>query len=82
MFILKHSFIIFFKHWKNLPNYVIAIDTRDRLLPQIAYVIEENIILADGAVYNPLTKHYFEGLKEDGKSYKLRPRLKKVYPHD
>lgn len=33
-----------------MPNYSVIIDTRDRLIPQLAYVVEENIELGEGRV--------------------------------
>ncbi|KAI3421045.1 hypothetical protein GPALN_014672 [Globodera pallida] len=63
------------------PNYTILIDTRDRLIPQIAYVIERNIVLlSNNAIVHPLVKHYFESF--DGTCYKSRPWHTKVYPND
>ncbi|KAL3090043.1 hypothetical protein niasHS_006495 [Heterodera schachtii] len=63
------------------PNYTLLIDTRDRLIPQIAYVVERNIVLlSSGAIVHPLVKHYFESF--DGTCYKSRPWHKKVYPND
>uniref|UniRef100_A0A915NUT6 Hemimethylated DNA-binding domain-containing protein n=1 Tax=Meloidogyne floridensis TaxID=298350 RepID=A0A915NUT6_9BILA len=53
------------------PNYTIIIDTRDRLVPQIAYVLERNILLSEGGIVHPLINHYFESF--DGKCYKSRP---------
>lgn len=34
-----------------MPNYSVIIDTRDRLIPQLAYVVEENIELNEGRVW-------------------------------
>ena len=48
------------KDLKEQPNYTILIDTRDRLNPQIGYVAEENIMLAENSIIHPLIKHYFE----------------------
>uniref|UniRef100_A0A1I8B6Q8 YccV-like domain-containing protein n=1 Tax=Meloidogyne hapla TaxID=6305 RepID=A0A1I8B6Q8_MELHA len=62
------------------PNYTIIIDTRDRLVPQIAYVLERNVILSEGFIVHPLINHYFESF--DGKCYKSRPWHKNVYPND
>lgn len=39
-----------FQEWSEMPNYSIIIDTRDRLIPQLAYVVEENIELSEGRV--------------------------------
>ncbi|VDN57608.1 unnamed protein product [Dracunculus medinensis] len=73
---------IYFKDWSELPNYAVIIDTRDRLIPQVAYVVEENIELHEGWVcfLHPLIKNYFEYY--DGKHYVSRPWHKKLYPND
>ncbi|MCP9259912.1 Hemimethylated DNA binding domain protein [Dirofilaria immitis] len=68
------------KEWSEMPNYSVIIDTRDRLIPQLAYVVEENIELGEGRVFHPLIKNYFEAF--DGKHYSSRPWHKKVYPND
>jgi len=69
------------KELADLPNYTVLIDTRDRLIPQVGYVAEENIVLEDdGAVVHPLVKHYFEAF--DGKCYQSRPWHRKIYPND
>ncbi|OZC07770.1 hemimethylated DNA binding domain protein [Onchocerca flexuosa] len=39
------------KEWSEMPNYSVIIDTRDRLIPQLAYVVEENIELGEGRVW-------------------------------
>ena len=44
-----------------MPNYAVLVDTRDRLTPQLAYVVEENInIVHNTRIYHPLVEHYFE----------------------
>uniref|UniRef100_A0A1I7Z6W8 YccV-like domain-containing protein n=1 Tax=Steinernema glaseri TaxID=37863 RepID=A0A1I7Z6W8_9BILA len=68
------------KDWRDLPNYTVAIDTRDRVTPQIAYVVEQNIEIDKNTVFHPLVKHYFESF--DGKRYALRPALREMYPDD
>ncbi|KAL3997221.1 hemimethylated DNA binding domain protein [Acanthocheilonema viteae] len=68
------------KEWSEMPNYSVIIDTRDRLIPQLAYVVEENIELGEGRIFHPLVKNYFEAF--DGKHYTSRPWHKKVYPND
>jgi hemimethylated DNA binding protein len=66
---------------RNLPNYSVLIDTRDKLIPQIAYVPEENIEIVENVkIIHPLVEHYFE--QWDGALYLLRPWLRKVYPQD
>lgn len=39
-----------------MPNYSIIIDTRDRLIPQLAYVVQENIEMSEGKVRTHLSK--------------------------
>ncbi|KAK0424936.1 hypothetical protein QR680_008934 [Steinernema hermaphroditum] len=68
------------KEWRDLPNYTVAVDTRDRVTPQIAYVVEENIELDGNTVFHPLVKHYFESF--GGGRYALRPALREMYPDD
>jgi len=68
------------KEWADEPNYTILIDTRDRLIPQIAYVVQQNVVISSGPVVHPLVKHYFESF--DGTCYKSRPWHKSVYPND
>lgn len=41
----------FIQEWSEMPNYSVIIDTRDRLIPQLAYVVEENIELGEGRVW-------------------------------
>lgn len=44
-----------------MPNYSVIIDTRDRLIPQLAYVVEENIELGEGRVWvSSLVYFYFK----------------------
>ena len=58
------------------------VDTRDRLIPQLAYVVEENIELAPKRldIYHPLVNEYFESSNRE--RYLMRPKVKRVYPHD
>ncbi|CAH1798520.1 unnamed protein product, partial [Owenia fusiformis] len=43
------------KHWRDMPNYSILVDTRDRMSPQTTYVPQENIeIVRNTAVVHPL----------------------------
>lgn len=68
-------------HWRNMPNYSILVDTRDRLTPQLTYVPEENIeIISNMKIMHPSIEDYFEGF--DGAQYLPRPWMKVVYPHD
>ncbi len=69
------------QHWRHMPNYAVLVDTRDRLTPQLAYVVEENIEVVENLrIFHPLVDHYFEHF--DGAQYLMRPWVKKVYPHD
>ncbi|VDN04547.1 unnamed protein product [Thelazia callipaeda] len=68
------------KDWSEMPNYSVLIDTRDRLVPQLAYIVQDNIELGEGSIFHPLIKHFFESF--DGKHYIPRPWRKKVYPND
>jgi hemimethylated DNA binding protein len=58
------------------PSYLCLIDSRDRLIPQIGYVAQENIDLAaEGvSVRHAFLDKYFE--RFDGKAYVPRPWLK------
>jgi len=69
-------------HWRNQPNYAILIDIRDRTIPQLAYVPEENVDLAPSAIRitHPGMEDYFEAF--DGAQYLPRPWLKTIYPMD
>lgn len=70
------------KEWSNNPNYLVLIDTRDKHIPQIGYVIEENIeVITDQRVIHPFLDKYFERLGPKG-SYILRPWLQRIYPFD
>lgn len=69
------------KMWKNMPNYSILVDTRDRLTPQITYVPQENLeVVKSTKVFHPLIDHYFENY--DGAQYIPRPWLQTLYPQD
>lgn len=47
--------------WIESPNYAVLIDTRDRLVPQLGYVVQENLQLyEEGRVLHPITSQYFE----------------------
>lgn len=64
-----------------MPNYAVLVDTRDRLTPQVAYVVEENIEpVSKIRILHPLLDTYFEEF--DGEKYLMRPWLRKVYPRD
>ena len=67
--------------WRNMPNYSILVDTRDRLTPQVTYVPEENLeVISNMKIMHPGIEDYFEGF--DGAQYLPRPWMKVVYPHD
>lgn len=67
--------------WKDMPNYSILVDTRDRLAPQMTYVPEENLeVISNMKIMHPAIEDYFEGF--DGAQYLPRPWMKVVYPHD
>jgi len=67
--------------YRTMPNYAVLIDTRDRLAPQMSYVVQENIEVVTGTViFHPLVDDYFEHF--DGKQYVPRPWLKTIYPND
>lgn len=67
--------------WRNMPNYAVLVDTRDRLIPQMSYVVQDNIEVITGkTVFHPLVDYYFEHF--DGNQYVPRPWFKNVYPHD
>ncbi|XP_071819992.1 uncharacterized protein [Apostichopus japonicus] len=68
-------------HLRNLPNYSVLVDVRDRQRGQITYVVEENIeIIEDHEVNHPHVKEYFNGF--DGVQYIAKQWLKKIYPND
>lgn len=68
------------KHWRNMPNYAILVDIRDRPSSQITYVPEENIeLITNTKIVHSILEEYFGEF--DGACYLPRPWLKKVYPH-
>lgn len=76
---------VYSKHpeWIEQPNYLIAIDTRDRLVPQFSYIPEENLERMAGAqVIHPNIEHYFERYDALTSRYIARPWLQEVYPRD
>ncbi|GIY59359.1 f-box only protein 21 [Caerostris darwini] len=68
------------KEWRNMPNYSILVDTRDRLTPQLTYVPQVNIELINSEIIHPLIDGHFEGF--DGAQYIPRPWLRTLYPQD
>ena len=64
-----------------MPNYAVLVDTRDRLTPQMSYVVEENIeVVSNLRIFHPLVEHYFETF--DGAQYIMRPFQRTIYPLD
>uniref|UniRef100_A0A7E4UPL9 YccV-like domain-containing protein n=1 Tax=Panagrellus redivivus TaxID=6233 RepID=A0A7E4UPL9_PANRE len=63
------------------PNYAVLIDMRGRLVPEMSYVVQENLERVGGRVIHPLADRYFEKYYADG-TYRPRPWLRSVYPHD
>lgn len=71
-------------HSKNeleQPNYLVAIDTRDRLNPQFIYTPVDHLqLLANVRIIHPNVDEYFEFY--DGSKYVPRPWLQRIYPKD
>lgn len=68
-------------HEVNQPNYLVAIDTRDRLNPQFIYTPDESLqLLSNVQVIHPNIDEYFEFY--DGRRYIPRPWLQAIYPKD
>ena len=66
---------------ENQPNYLVAIDTRDRINPQFIYTPDENLqLLTNVRVIHPNLEEYFEHY--DGNRYSPRPWLQAMYPKD
>ncbi|CAI5437826.1 unnamed protein product [Caenorhabditis angaria] len=68
--------------WTNNPNYAVAIDLRDRMNPQIGYVVQENLELSKGRVLQIITAKYFEKFDEHRNRYVMRPFMREFYPDD
>ena len=69
------------KDWMKQPNYLVAIDTRYRAIPQFAYLAEEILeLVSHTRVIHPNLDTYFEYF--DGTRYVPRPWLQEVYPRD
>lgn len=65
----------------NQPNYLIAIDTRDRLNAQFTYTADEYLQLLENVrIFHPNIEEYFEYY--DGLRYVPRPWLQSIYPKD
>jgi len=68
-------------HWRDLPHYLILVDTRDRPSPQKTYEVESNLILLTKTkVFHPDINDYFDGF--DGTRYIPRDALNYLYPDD
>uniref|UniRef100_A0A7I5E5Y8 YccV-like domain-containing protein n=1 Tax=Haemonchus contortus TaxID=6289 RepID=A0A7I5E5Y8_HAECO len=68
--------------WTNNPNYAVLIDTRDRLVPQLGYIVQENIELHQGRIIHNLLKNYMEKYDETKQKYIPKPWLRAIYPDD
>jgi len=69
------------KEWRKQPNYAILVDTRDRTIPQITYVPQENLhVIRHTKILHPSVDDYFENY--DGSQYLPRPWLRAVYRRD
>eukprot|EP00088_Acartia_fossae_P063257 TRINITY_DN7699_c0_g1_i2.p1 TRINITY_DN7699_c0_g1~~TRINITY_DN7699_c0_g1_i2.p1 ORF type:complete len:233 (-),score=26.53 TRINITY_DN7699_c0_g1_i2:252-950(-) len=69
------------KEWRKQPNYAILVDTRDRQVPQITYVPQENLeVIRHAKILHPSVEDYFEYF--DGSQYLPRPWLRSIYKRD
>ncbi|KAI6178268.1 Hemimethylated DNA binding domain-containing protein [Aphelenchoides besseyi] len=69
---VKYSVGQVFKHTgaNDRPHYLALIDSRDRHIPQMGYVAEENINIVEGqSIIHPLIQKYFE--RFNGRNYDL-----------
>lgn len=67
--------------WRTQPNYSVLVDTRDRSVPQVTYVPQENLVVVKQVkIIHPNTEEFFENF--DGSQYLPRPWLKGLYPRD
>ncbi|KAK5968762.1 Hemimethylated DNA binding domain protein, partial [Trichostrongylus colubriformis] len=55
--------------WTNNPNYAVLIDIRDRLVPQLGYIVQENIELHQGRIMHNLLKNYMERFDEEKQKF-------------
>lgn len=64
------------------PHYLITIDTRDRMVPQYAYIAQSSLEPASSGVrvIHPNLEHFFEFF--NGKKFVPRPWLQEIYPRD
>ncbi|BFZ25200.1 hypothetical protein BsWGS_28239 [Bradybaena similaris] len=68
-------------HWRKMPNYSVLVDVKDRPVPQVTYVPQENMEVITGTeISHPDVDSYFDSF--DGGQYIMRPALKYLYPHD
>ncbi|RCN23961.1 hemimethylated DNA binding domain protein [Ancylostoma caninum] len=70
------------KEFADKPNYAILIDVRDRLIPQLGYVVQDNIELHGGRIIQNLLNTYMERYDENDQKYVPKPWLKRIYPDD
>ncbi|KAL6729140.1 hypothetical protein Aduo_000223 [Ancylostoma duodenale] len=70
------------KDFADKPNYAILIDVRDRLIPQLGYVVQDNIELHGGRIIHNLLSTYMERYDENVQKYVPKPWLKRIYPDD
>jgi len=69
------------EEWREQPNYLVLVDTRDRPAPQATYVPQENLeVVRQLKILHPSIDEYFEAF--DGSQYLMRPWLKGLYPRD
>lgn len=68
------------KHWKDMPNYAVLVDVRDRSSPQVTYVPQENLAVVNRNIKHPQLDNYFSEF--DGVQYLPRPWLRTLYPSD
>ncbi|KAK6728155.1 hypothetical protein RB195_005671 [Necator americanus] len=66
----------------NSPNYAILIDARDRLIPQLGYVAQDNIESYGGRIMHNLLNNYMERYEETEQKYVPKPWLRRIYPDD
>ncbi|KAJ8315185.1 hypothetical protein KUTeg_007335 [Tegillarca granosa] len=51
------------RHWRDMPNYSILVDIRDRMTPQMTYIPEENIeIISNMKIYQLLKYKVDDGV--------------------
>ncbi|EYC14106.1 hypothetical protein Y032_0041g345 [Ancylostoma ceylanicum] len=71
--VVKHKVLIFrctvIEELADKPNYAILIDVRDRLIPQLGYVVQDNIELHGGRIIHNLLSTYMERYDENDQKY-------------